>query len=68
MLATPVRENGSQPMVGNYENEVHYTREEFMDELAKQLGQAYGLNEIRDAKWWYVKLNLLKKHWRICMN
>ena len=37
MLATPVRENGSQPMVGNYENEVHYTREEFMDELAKQL-------------------------------
>ena len=50
MLATPVRENGSQPMVGNYENEVHYTREEFMDELAKQLGQAYGLNEIRDAK------------------
>ena len=36
MLATPVRENGSQPMVGNYENEVHYTREEFMDELAKQ--------------------------------
>ena len=26
MLATPVRENGSQPMVGNYENEVHYTR------------------------------------------
>lgn len=59
MLATPVRENGSQPMVGNYENEVHYTREEFMDELAKQLGQAYGLNDIRDAKWWYVKLNLL---------
>ena len=37
-------------MVGNYENEVHYTREEFMDELAKQLGQAYGLNDIREAR------------------
>lgn len=50
MLATPVRENGSQPMVGNYENEVYYTREEFMDELAQQIGQAYGLNDIREAR------------------
>ena len=50
MLATPVRENGSQPMLGNYENEVYYTRGEFMDELAKQLGQAYGLNDIREAR------------------
>ena len=36
--------------MGNYENEVYYTREEFMDELAKQLGQAYGLNDIREAR------------------
>ena len=50
MLATPVRENGSQPILGNYENEVYYTRGEFMDELAKQLGQAYGLNDIREAR------------------
>ena len=35
----------------NYENEVYYTRGEFMDELAKQLGQAYGLNDIREARW-----------------
>ncbi len=50
MLATPVRENGSQPILGNYENDVYYTRGEFMDELAKQLGQAYGLNDIREAR------------------
>ena len=50
MLATPVRESGSQPIMSNYENEVYYTRGEFMDELAKQLGQAYGLNDIREAR------------------
>lgn len=49
MLATPVREKTILPMTGNYENEVYYTRGEFMDELAKQLGQAYGLNDIREA-------------------
>ena len=37
-------------MMGNYESEVYYTRKEFMDELAKQVGQAYGLNDIRGAK------------------
>ena len=37
-------------MMGNYTDEVYYTREEFMDELAKQLGQAYGLSDIREAK------------------
>ena len=50
MLATPIREKASLPMMGNYENEVYYTRGEFMDELAKQLGQAYGLNDIREAR------------------
>lgn len=50
MLATPVRESSSQPIMSNCENEVYYTREEFMDELAKQLGQAYGLNDIREAR------------------
>ena len=49
-----VKERGSMPvaydpMSGNYEDEVYYTREEFMDELARQLGQAYGLNDIREA-------------------
>ena len=50
MLATPVRERGYVPMTGNYESEVYYTRKEFMDELASQLGQAYGMNDIREAK------------------
>lgn len=50
MLATPIREEGTRTMVGNYENEVYYTRGEFMDELAKQLGQTYGLNDIREAR------------------
>ncbi len=50
MLATPTRENGYIPMSHNYESEVYYTREEFMDELAKQLGQAYGMNDIREAR------------------
>ena len=50
MIATPVRESGSQPIMSNCENEVYYTREEFMDELAKQLGQVYGLNDIREAR------------------
>lgn len=51
MIATPIREKGVsyEPIIGNYENEVYYTHEEFMDELAKQLGQAYGLNDIREA-------------------
>ena len=39
-----------EPMHGNYGDEVYYTREEFMNELAKQLGQAYGLNDIREAR------------------
>ena len=39
-----------EPRTSNYENEVYYTREEFMNELAKQLGQAYGLNDIREAR------------------
>lgn len=38
-----------EPILGNYESEVYYTREEYMNELAKQLGQAYGLNDIREA-------------------
>ena len=50
MIATPAREGGYVPMMGNYESEVYYTRKEFMDELAKQVGQAYGLNDIRGAK------------------
>ena len=50
MLATPVRESGSKSMMSSNENEVYYTREEFMDELAKQLGQVYGLNDIREAR------------------
>ena len=50
MIATPARERGYVPMMGNYESEVYYTRKEFMDELAKQVGQAYGLNDIRKAK------------------
>ena len=37
-------------MTGNYGSEVYYTRKEFMDELASQLGQAYGMNDIREAK------------------
>ena len=46
-----VRERGIsyEPIIGNYEHEVYYTHEEFMNELAKQLGQAYGLNDIREA-------------------
>jgi len=50
MLSTPVRESGSHSVTNNCENEVYYTREEFMDELAKQLGQVYGLNDIREAR------------------
>ena len=38
-----------EPILGDYESEVYYTREEFMNEFAKQLGQAYGLNDIREA-------------------
>lgn len=51
MIATPIREKGVsyEPIIGNYEHEVYYTHEEFMNELAKQLGQAYGLNDIREA-------------------
>ena len=48
MLATPVREKSSLPLAGNYGNEMYYTRGEFMDELAKQLGHVYGLNDIRE--------------------
>ena len=56
MLATPVRENGSQPMVGNYENEVHYTREEFMDELAKQIRfKSKAFSDIAQLKEFIVK-------------
>ena len=50
MLTTPVRESGSQSMMSSNENEVYYTREEFMDELAEQLGQVYGLDDIREAR------------------
>ena len=28
----------------------YYTVEEFMDELARQLGEMYGLNDIREAQ------------------
>ena len=51
MEATPVKERGGlhEPIIGDYEHEVYYTHEEFMDELAKQLGQAYGLDDIREA-------------------
>ena len=61
MLATPVRENNSWETMGNYENEVYYTREEFMDELAKQLGQVYGLNDIREARWCVIPFDLNQK-------
>lgn len=55
MLATPVRERGTmssayEPMAVNYGKEVLYSREEFMDEFAKQLGRAYGLSDIREAR------------------
>ena len=50
MLATPTRERDFAPMSHNYESDVYYTREEFMGELAKQLGQAYGLDDIREAR------------------
>ena len=33
----------------NWRTQPTYSHEEFMDELAKQLGQAYGLNDIREA-------------------
>ena len=49
MLATPTKERDYVPMSPNYESEVYYTRDEFMDELAKQLGHAYGMNDIREA-------------------
>ena len=39
-----------ESLLGNYSDEVYYTRDEFMSELAKQLGQAYGLNDIREAR------------------
>ena len=39
-----------EPLLGNYSDEIYYTRDEFMSELAKQLGQAYGLNDIREAR------------------
>ena len=50
-----VRERGNMPktydpIIDNYEKEKFYTHEEFMNELAKQLGQAYGLNDIREAR------------------
>ena len=53
-MMTQVRESGNTPLAymptpGKNESDVYYTREEFMDELAKQLGQAYGLNDIREA-------------------
>ena len=49
-----VRERGGMPilynpMTGNHESEVYYTREEFVNELANQLGQTYGLYDIREA-------------------
>ena len=49
MLTTPTRERDYMTMSHNYESEMYYTREEFMDELAKQLGHVYGLNDIREA-------------------
>ena len=53
-MITQVRESGNMPMAyvpnqSDYERDVYYTREEFIDELAKQLGQAYGLNDIRET-------------------
>jgi len=45
-----------EPMFGNNEDEVYYTREEFMNELARQLGQAYGLNDIREVESFIRKL------------
>ena len=39
-----------ESLLGNYSDEIYYTRDEFMNELAKQLGQAYGLNDIREAR------------------
>ena len=33
----------------NWRNQPSYTREEFMDELAKMLGEHYGLKDIREA-------------------
>ena len=56
MTNAPVRERGTMPVIHkpighiDHNGEEYYTVEEFMDELAKQLGQAYGLNDIREAK------------------
>ena len=52
MTTTQVQEKGQMPIVGEslgLNGKDYYTREEFMDELARQLGSLYGLNDIREA-------------------
>lgn len=51
----PVIERESMPMTHepfgktDVKGKDYYTVEEFMDKLAKDLGQHYGLNDIREA-------------------
>jgi hypothetical protein len=52
-LRTSVREKEFKPLsqetfLGTG-NKQYYTRDEFMNELAKRLGRHYGLNDIREA-------------------
>ena len=55
MTTTNVRGNATTPMTHepirhvDHNGEEYYTVEEFMDKLAKRLGKAYGLNDIREA-------------------
>jgi len=48
-LRTPTRERKSILFSCSTSNKQYYTREEFMNELAKRLGRHYGLNDIREA-------------------
>lgn len=55
MTTTPVQERNAMPLTHEPVSSVDHngrdylTREEFMDELAKQLGEMYGLKDIREA-------------------
>lgn len=52
MTTTQVQDKNGMPIIGEsfgHDGKEFYTREEFMDELARQLGSLYGLNDIREA-------------------
>ena len=54
MTTTPVQETTTMPITSRVtyigpDEKKYYTVEEFMDKLAKRLGQHYGLNDIREA-------------------